>query len=281
MAGSTGYDIVVPTGAFLARQIQAGVFSELDKSKLPNIANMDPEIMERVAAFDPENKHAVVYMWGTTAIGYNVAKVEEALGADAPTDSWGLIFDPENAAKLADCGISMLDAPVEIIPAALNYLGMDPGAKDNESIEKAEALLKQIAPHVRYYHSSQYINDLANGDVCVSIGWSGDVFQARDRAETLLMEVGLSNRLNHKPGELSGGEQQRVAVARALMNKPDLILADEPTGNLDERTGEEIHELLEHLNRDQEASFLIATHNPRLAERMDRVVRIADGRILE
>ena len=183
MAGSTGYDIVVPTGAFLARQIQAGVFSELDKSKLPNIANMDPEIMERVAAFDPENKHAVVYMWGTTAIGYNVAKVEEALGADAPTDSWGLIFDPENAAKLADCGISMLDAPVEIIPAALNYLGMDPGAKDNESIEKAEALLKQIAPHVRYYHSSQYINDLANGDVCVSIGWSGDVFQARDRAD--------------------------------------------------------------------------------------------------
>ncbi|MEC9434105.1 MAG: polyamine ABC transporter substrate-binding protein [Pseudomonadota bacterium] len=182
MAGSTGYDIVVPTGAFLARQIQAGVFQELDKSKLPNIKNMDPEIMARVAAFDPDNKHAVVYMWGTTAIGYNVKAIEERLGADAPVDSWALIFDPANAEKLADCGISMLDAPVEVIPAALNYLGIDPGATDKESIDKAEALLKEIAPHVRYFHSSQYINDLANGDVCLSVGWSGDVFQARDRA---------------------------------------------------------------------------------------------------
>lgn len=183
MAGSTGYDVVVPTGSFLARQIQAGVFQELDKAKLPNLANMDPEISARVAAWDPDNKHAVVYMWGTTAIGYNVRKIEERLGADAPIDSWALVFDPKNAEKLADCGITMLDAPVEIIPAALNYLGMDPGAQDKESIDKAEALLATIAPYVRYFHSSQYINDLANGDVCLSVGWSGDVFQARDRAD--------------------------------------------------------------------------------------------------
>ncbi|WP_339951379.1 polyamine ABC transporter substrate-binding protein [uncultured Albimonas sp.] len=183
MAGSTGYDIVVPTGDFLARQIAAEIYQPLDKSKLPNLENMDPELMGRLEAWDPGAEHAVVYMWGTTGIGYNVAKVEERLGADAPTNSWALIFDEANAAKLADCGITLLDAPTEIISAAMNYLGLDPRSTETEDIEKAEALLKTISPHVRYFHSSQYINDLANGDVCLSVGWSGDVFIARDRAD--------------------------------------------------------------------------------------------------
>ncbi len=182
MAGSSGYDIVVPTGDFFARQIKAGVYQPLDKSELPNLANMDPVLMRRLEGFDPGTEHGVVYMWGTTGIGYDKAKVAERLGEDAPTDSWALVFDPENAAKLADCGITMLDAPTEIIPSAMAYLGLDPTSKNPDDIAKAEELLKTIAPHVRYFHSSQYINDLANGDVCVSIGWSGDVFQARDRA---------------------------------------------------------------------------------------------------
>ena len=183
LAGSSGYDLVVPSASFMARQIQAGVFQKLDKSKLPNIKNMDGTIMDNVAEFDPGNEHAIVYMWGTTGIGYNEEKVKERLGDAAPTDSWALVFDEANISKLADCGVSMLDAPTEIIPAAMNYLGLDPKSKNPEDFKKASDLLLKVKPHVRYFHSSQYINDLANGDVCVSVGWSGDIFQARDRAD--------------------------------------------------------------------------------------------------
>jgi len=182
LAGSTGYDVVVPTASFLARQIQAGVFSELDKSELPNIKNMWPVIAEQTAIYDPDNTYSINYMWGTTGLGYNVDKVKERLGEDAPVDSWALVFDPANAEKLQDCGIHMLDAPEEIIPAALNYIGLDPNARDRESFEKASEMLAKIRPYVQKFHSSEYINALANGDICVAIGWSGDVFQARDRA---------------------------------------------------------------------------------------------------
>ncbi|MFT6772332.1 MAG: putrescine transport system substrate-binding protein [Paracoccaceae bacterium] len=182
LAGASGYDIVVPTNDFLQRQIAAGVYAKLDKSLLPNLKNLDAGMMQRAGASDPGGEHSVIYLWGTTGIGYNVDKVKERLGADAPVGSWDLVFKPENAAKLADCGISMLDAPTEIIAAAMNYIGLDPQSKDPADIEAGAALLKTIQPYVRYFHSSQYINDLANGDVCVSIGWSGDIFQARDRA---------------------------------------------------------------------------------------------------
>ncbi|PVB63173.1 polyamine ABC transporter substrate-binding protein [Labrenzia sp. 011] len=182
LAGGTGYDIVVPTGTFLARQIQAGVFAELDKSKLPNLSNMWPEIEERVQKYDPGNAYSINYMWGTTGLGYNVEKVKEALGEDAPVDSWDLFFKPENMEKLADCGVHVLDAPTELFPAALKYLGLDPDSKDPAEIEKAGELLKTIRPYVQKFHSSEYINALANGDICLAIGWSGDVLQARDRA---------------------------------------------------------------------------------------------------
>jgi putrescine transport system substrate-binding protein len=183
LAGSSGYDIVVPTSDFMQRQIEAGIYQPLNKDMLPNLANMDAGLMENAAGYDPDNAHSVIYMWGTTGIGYNIAAVEERLGADAPTDSWALVFDPANAEKLADCGISMLDAPTEVIPAALNYLGFNPNSEDAGELEQAGDLLKSVRPHVRYFHSSQYINDLANGDTCVAVGWSGDVFQARDRAD--------------------------------------------------------------------------------------------------
>lgn len=183
LAGGTGYDIVVPTSDFLQRQLEAGVYQPLDKSKLPNLVNMDPALMENAAGYDADNAHSVIYMWGTTGIGYNEGMVAERLGETAPTSSWALIFDPENAAKLADCGIAFLDAPTEVIPAALNYLGLDPNSEVPADIAAAGDLLKSVRPHVRYFHSSQYINDLANGDICVTIGWSGDVLQARDRAD--------------------------------------------------------------------------------------------------
>jgi len=183
LAGSTGYDVVVPTASFLARQIQAGVFKKLDKAALPNIKNMWPVIEKRTAIYDPDNTYSVNYMWGTTGLGYNVDKVKERLGDDAPVNSWDLVFDPANAEKLKDCGITMLDAPEEIIPAALNYLGLDPNARSADDFAKASELLKKVRPYVQKFHSSEYINGLANGDICVAIGWSGDVFQARDRAE--------------------------------------------------------------------------------------------------
>ena len=202
LAGNSGYDLVVPSASFMARQIKAGVFQKLDKSKLPNLANLDATIMGNVAEYDPDNEHAVVYLWGTTGVGYNEAKVKERLGDAAPTDSWELVFNKENAAKLADCGISVLDAPTEIIPAAMKYLGIDPRSTNADDFAKASALLAEIKPHIRYFHSSQYINDLANGDICVTVGWSGDIFQARDRADEADNGVAISYTIP-KEGALS------------------------------------------------------------------------------
>jgi len=183
LAGNTGFDIVVPSLSFLARQIQAGVFMPLDKSKLSNYGNLDKELMKRVSALDKDNAHAIPYLWGTTGIGYNVNKIKEVLGDDAPVDSWDLIFKPENLKKLKSCGVAFLDAPVEVIPAVLNYLGEDPNTFDAKLIQgKAQDLLMKLRPYITYFHSSQYINDLANGDICVALGWSGDVLQAADRA---------------------------------------------------------------------------------------------------
>lgn len=183
LAGSSGYDVVVPTSQYLQRQIAAGVFQPLNRDLLPNLSNMDEELMQAAAAYDPGNEHAVIYMWGTTGIGYNVDMVTERLGDDAPTDSWALVFDPEIASQLADCGITILDSPPDMIQTALNYLGLDPLSNDPDDLEQAGALLDEMRPNVRYFHSSQYITDLANGEVCVSVGWSGDVFIAADRAE--------------------------------------------------------------------------------------------------
>jgi len=181
LAGSTGYDIVVPSHAFLARQISVGIFDKLDQSQLPNQKHMWKAIEERMAEFDPGNAYSVNYMWGTTGIGYVKEKVEAVL-PNAPTDSWALVFDPANAEKLAECGIFMLDAPTEIIPSALRYLGYDGGAQNVKELEAATELLSKIRPYVRKFHSSEYISALANGDICVAIGWSGDILQARDRA---------------------------------------------------------------------------------------------------
>ncbi|APH73300.1 polyamine ABC transporter substrate-binding protein [Aquibium oceanicum] len=181
LAGGTGYDVVVPTGTFLARQIQAGVFQKLDKSKLSNLSNMWDVIASRTEKYDPGNDYSINYMWGTTGIGYNVNKVQDALGIEK-IDSWDVVFDPEKLAKLADCGVYMLDAPAEMIPAALNYLGLDPNTTDPDELGKAEELLLSIRPSIRKFHSSEYINALANGDICLAVGWSGDMFQARDRA---------------------------------------------------------------------------------------------------
>jgi len=182
MAGNTGYDVVVPSSSFLARQLQSGVFQPLDRSKLPNYKNLDPDLMKKLEQHDPGNKYAIPYLWATTGIGYNVEKVKAALGKDAPVDSWDLVLKPENLEKLKSCGVSFLDAPEEIFATVLNYLGKDPNSSDPKDYTAATDLLLKLRPSIRYFHSSQYINDLANGNTCVAIGWAGDILQAKNRA---------------------------------------------------------------------------------------------------
>ncbi|MCV6593121.1 MAG: polyamine ABC transporter substrate-binding protein, partial [Silicimonas sp.] len=182
LAGGSGYDVVVPTGDFLQRQISAGAFQKLDQSKLSNSGNLWDLIKDRTEQYDPENAYSINYMWGTTGLGVNVGKVKEALGEDAPIDSLDLILNPANMEKLSGCGVYLLDAPTEVIPATLAYLGEDPNSFDKDLINKAGDVLLSVRPYVRKFHSSEYINALANGDICVAFGWSGDVLQARDRA---------------------------------------------------------------------------------------------------
>ena len=182
LAGKSGYDVVVPSGYFLERQIQARIFQELDKSKLPNLVNVGPAVAERLAAYDPGNKYAVNYMWGTTGIGYNVKAMHERLGADATIDSWDVVFKSELLGKFKDCGVHMLDSADDIIPAALHYLGLDPNSAKQADLDRAAALLAKIRPDVRKFHSSEYLNALASGEICLVVGWSGDIKQSQRRA---------------------------------------------------------------------------------------------------
>jgi len=181
LAGSSGYDVVVPTASYFERLIKAGAFMTLDKSKLPNLKNMDPQLMARVTQHDPDNAHGVIYLWGTNGIGYN-EKMVKALMPDAPLDSWGLVLDPAVASRVAKCGISVLDSPAEMIRAVYSYLGKDPNSQSAEDLAAAEAVLAKIRPYIRNINSSEYIEALANGDLCVAVGYNGDVLQARDRA---------------------------------------------------------------------------------------------------
>jgi putrescine transport system substrate-binding protein len=182
LAGNTGYDVVVPSASFLEVQIKAGVFQKLDRSKLPNWQHLDPGILERVARHDPGNEYSVNHMWGTDAIGFNVDKVK-AIDPNAPVDSWDLIFDPKWSSKFKDCGISVLDAPDEVVGVVLAWLGKDPNSESLDDLKAAEEVLMKVRPNIRMIHSSQYIDSLANGDICITLGWSGDILQAKSRAE--------------------------------------------------------------------------------------------------
>jgi putrescine transport system substrate-binding protein len=181
LAGSSGFDIVVPTASYFERQIKAGVYLPLDKSKLPGLRYMDGLLMSKVALHDPGNAHGVIYMWGTNGIGYN-EKMIKALLPNAPLDSWRMVFDPAVASKVSKCGISVLDSPAEMMRAVYSYLGKDPNSQSADDLVKAEAVLAKIRPYIRNINSSEYIEALANGDICLAVGYNGDVLQARDRA---------------------------------------------------------------------------------------------------
>jgi putrescine transport system substrate-binding protein len=182
LGGHSGYDVVVPTGYFLPRFIKAGVLQELDKTKLSNLGNEWSEIATRLAIYDPGNRHAVNYTWGTTGIGFDFSKTQAIYGSGAAIDSWASVFEPDKISKFANCGVMMLDSSDDIMPAALNYLGLDPSSDESAELERAAELVARIRPSVRKFHSSAYINALASGEICLVVGWSGDIKQAEHRA---------------------------------------------------------------------------------------------------
>ncbi|WP_206952278.1 polyamine ABC transporter substrate-binding protein [Trinickia acidisoli] len=183
LTGSSGYDIVVPTSNYAGKQIAAGIFSPLDKSQLPNLKYLDPQLMALVAGADPGNKYVVPWAWGTTGLGYNVTKVQQILGKNVPLDNWDILFKPENISKLKACGVSVLDAPDQVFAAALHYIGKDPMSTNPADYQAALAMMKKIRPYITQFNSSGYINDMVGGDICFAYGWSGDVVIAKHRAQ--------------------------------------------------------------------------------------------------
>ena len=246
LAGKSGYDVVVPTAYFLERQIKAGVFQKLDKSKLPNLANAWPDISDRLAVYDPGNQYAVNYMWGTTGIGYNVKRARDILGATGKIDSWDLVFNPENLARFKDCGVHMLDSSDDVFPAALAYLGLDPNSKDTADLQKAADLVAKVRPFVRKFHSSVYLNALASAEICLVVGWSGDVKQAQKRA-----------------AEAKGG----VEIGYAIPKEGAQMFFDNLAIPKDARNAANAHALIDYLQR------------PEVAARNSNFVAYANGNL--
>jgi putrescine transport system substrate-binding protein len=197
LAGHTNYDVVVPSAPFLERQIKAGVFQKLTKTLLPNLKNLDPDMMKRIEVYDPGNQYSVPYLWITSGPGYNVAKIKERM-PDAPVGSLRMIYDPAVVSKFADCGVSVLDAASEIVASTLIYLGKDGHSQSPDDLKAAEAALLAIRPYLRYVNSSRYIEDLANGETCLALGWSGDIKQAHDRAQEAGKGIQISYAIPHE-----------------------------------------------------------------------------------
>lgn len=192
LAGGSGYDVIVPNGPILSRLIRADLLLPLDKTKLTNLTTQDAELVKRAATQDAGNAHGIVYMWGTVGLGYNVAKVKAALGENAPLDSWSLLLDPANAEKLKSCGIYASDSPADIFEPTLAYMGKNPQSQERADYEAAAGVWQKIRPSIAKFHNSEYIGALANGDICLAMGYSGDVFQARDRAEEAKNDVEIA-----------------------------------------------------------------------------------------
>src|SRR3984957_2041666 len=223
LAGKSGYDVVVPTAYFLQRQITANVFQKLDKSKLPNLVNAWPEVTKRLATYDPGNLYAANYMWGTTGIGYNVKAVQKILGADARIDSWDIVFKPDNLARFKDCGIHMLDSADDILPAALNYLGLGPNSTQQSHPEQAAHSVRKIRPYVRKFHSSEYLSALAAGEICLVVGWSGDIMQARSRANEAKSDVEIGYAIPKEGAQMNFDHLAIPADAKNVSEAYELI----------------------------------------------------------
>jgi putrescine transport system substrate-binding protein len=261
LAGKSGYDVVVPTAYFLQRQIKAKIFQPLDKSKLPNLVNAWPVVTQHLATYDPGNVYAANYMWGTTGIGYNVKAIEKILGPGAKIDSWDMVFNPENLAKFKDCGVQMLDSADDIFPAALNYLGLDPNSTKQADLEKAAEVVGKVAPYVRKFHSSEYLSALATGEICLVVGWSGDIMQARSRAE-----------------EARSSKENGVEIGYAIPKEGAQMFFDNLAIPADAQHVAEAYELINYLYRPEVAaknSNFLSYANGNLASQ-----KLVDARII-
>ena len=184
LTGNSGYDVVFPGTSSLDKLVVAGALEPLRREWLPNWQHLDESFMSHLrVAGDPANRYAVPYLWGTTLIGYNVEKLQRALGPDADLSTWSLIFDPQRLAKLAGCGVGLLDAPSEILPIALRYLGLDPNSRERLDYKRVQQAMARIRPSIRYFDSTRYGVDLAKGEICIAVGWSGGFVFAQQLAE--------------------------------------------------------------------------------------------------
>ncbi len=215
LSGHSGYDLVVPSDSFLPNYLKAEVFQPLDKSKLPNWKNLNPALLKVLAGKDPGNRYVMPYMWGTNGIAYNLDKVRAVLGDDAPLDSWDLVFKPENLAKLQQCGVAFLDSPTEVIPEVLHYLGLSPNSHQPEDYRRAEEHLAKLRPYITYFSSSKFVSDLANGNVCVAIAWSGGAMQAANRAREAKNGIRIEYRI---PKEGAAAWFDVLAIPRDAKN---------------------------------------------------------------
>jgi putrescine transport system substrate-binding protein len=213
LAGHSGYDVAFPSGAYLESMLAAGIFRQLDRTQLPNLRNMDPVIMQRLAVHDPKNAHAVVYAWGITGIAYDEAKVRARL-PQAPVDSWAMLFDPQIAARFADCGIGLYESPNIIVPSVLAWLGEPPDSEDASKLERAQSALMAVRPYIRKISSGSLVDDLATGELCIIIASNGDAMQAQERTRIA-----------------GNGEQVRYSIPRegaVMWFDVEAILADAP-----------------------------------------------------
>ena len=261
-SGRSGYDLVFPTARpFAARHLQANIYQAIDKSKIPGLANLDPAILKSLVDLDAGNEHLVPYMWGTTGIGINVKKVKEILGEDAKLDTWALVFDPEITKKLSACGVTLMDDATEVFTAARSYLGKDTKDHSSANIAAATELVLGARPNIRYFHNSQYITDLANGDICVAHGYSGDMFQARDRA-----------------AEAENG----VEIAYVVPSEGAVVWTDVMAIPADAKNVAEAHQFIEYLMKPEViagVSNYVSYANPNLAatEFVDEAIRTDPG----
>jgi putrescine transport system substrate-binding protein len=220
VVGNTGYDIVFPSSSFFARQIKAGIYQHLDRSKLTNWSNLDQWVLQQQAAYDPGNAYAVPYMWGTNGVTYNVDMVKERM-PDAPLDSLRMVFDPEIVSKFQDCGVSLLDSPEDVFPLALAYMGKDPTSQNPDDIVAATDMLMKIRPYIQVFDSQQYLNALPNGDRCIAMTWSGDYAVAAARAQEAGLKINLAYTV---PKEGSNIWFDAMLVPKDAPNKDNAML---------------------------------------------------------
>jgi putrescine transport system substrate-binding protein len=296
LAGKSGYDVVVPTGYFLERQIKAGVFQMLDKGKLPNLANVWPAIAQRLAKYDPGNQYAVNYMWGTTGIGFNAMKARLTVGPTGEVDSWDTVFKPEKLARFKDCGVHMLDSSDDILPAALRYLGLDPNSTNEADLQKSADLVLRVRPFVRKFHSSEYVNALASGEICLAVGFSGDIKQSQKRAAEAKNAVEVTYAIPREGAQLwfdnlaIPRDARNVAEAHAFINflqKPEVAATNSnfvsyANGNLASQKFIDKAMLEDKTIYPDDAMmsrlYVINAHDPRTERLMNRLwIRIKTG----